>query len=278
MRAGKLFLLLLLLSSLSLFSFAQDKHQPYAALNGNWLLAGSEDPTQFPFLALAMGVSGNMVYGEGNLQVNCSSKGGMSISFFSTGQIASDGSFLLTASSSLSQIVIRGKVPAEGASAWSGSYSASNLTIRSTDPSKSCADVSGDFEATLYPPLDGTYAGTITGKGLAPGISVSAAITQGAFTSGRRSESGPVYFYTPLSATITVSGLSSHLSVTIPVSPDTRIAGDTVLLTYSMDDGSVLMLAGSFTDSSQSALQVNFTISGNGKLGEVKGSGKLTRQ
>lgn len=268
MQAPKLFLLPLLFccvtfSCLTLTSCVQPTHSSSAALEGNWHIAGQlgNAPLQLvqsPLIAFSMGVSGSTVYANGSIDVTCTNGGAIGGSMYLTGSIASDGTFTLTnASEPLDsiQITIHGKVPAGGATAWSGSYTLANAS------DTSCAfNQSSSFVATLYPPLNGTYSGTITGPGYGSGITVTVQISQGQFTSASAPRSSAPTFFIPLSSSISVVGSSSYTSgstsaMGMPMLTD-GVAGNYFGLDYTMNDGTSLFLVGWFSDSSESTLQV----------------------
>ena len=278
MRSGKLFLVPLLLSGLCLVSCNQSNYQPRSALNGNWHIAGTEFFQQYPLLTLALVVSGNTVYGSGDVGVNCSGSGssvGSSLSV--TGQIASDGSFLLTNSASpldSIQVAIQGKVPAAGSKSWAGTFTLTNAVTQTL-----CVfNVSSDFVATAYAPLDGTYDGTLAGQGPGPGITVATQISQGVFTSFPRQSPLPPIYYIPLSATITVSGSPCFTSGTPSNDFLNSIGGNSFALSYAMNDGSTLLVNGWFTDSSESTLQLEVVTVIGGKCNGADYSGTLTRR
>jgi hypothetical protein len=277
-QASKLFLLPLLLSSLCLTSCVQNAPKSFAAINGNWHIAGGENSSQYPLLTLALGVDGNLIYGHGSVGVNCSSAGssiGGSLSV--TGQVASDGTFELTNASSLGsiQVAIRGRVPADGSTTWAGSFTLTNAASQTL-----CTfDVQRDFVATAYPLLNGTYAGTITGRGVGSGMSIVTQVAEGAFASLPRLSPNPPLYFTPLSATIIVSGSPCFTTGTTAATSLSEIAGDYFVLNYTMNDGSTLSIDGFFTDPSESILQVRPWFVNGGKCDGISGSGNtLTRQ
>ena len=134
-----------------------------------------------------MGVVGNRIYGSGDVFVLCSNgdgNGAFPMSF--TGSIAADGKFTLTNGSQSSiPATIQGQVPSVDSSnpnsvTWPGTYT---LAATGCNPGPS-----GNFTATLYPPLEGTYAGTISGPNSSSGqsssptaLQLTAQISQGAF-------------------------------------------------------------------------------------------------
>jgi len=280
-NARKLFLASIFVSALLVTSCGGNSQNSYTSLEGNWHLAGGEAPSQYPLLTLAIGVSGNMVYGSGDVGVNCSSgDAAIGSSFTVTGQIASDGTFTLTNVPTNSafplntiQVVIRGKVPAKGATTWAGNFTITNAATETT-----CTfDVSSNFAAVLYPPVNGTYAGTLTGRGFDSGITVATSITQGAFTPLPAPSSIPPSYYNPLSATITVTGSSCFTSGTTNSSLSS-ISGEHFTLIYAMDDGSTLHLSGWFSDPSELTVQPAIASVINGKCNGAFGSGTLNRQ
>jgi hypothetical protein len=287
MRARRLFLLSPLLSCLSLTCCVQPLAKSYAALNGNWHIAGGPNSSQYPLLALTIVVNGDLVYGSGTVGVNCANSGssfsliGSGFSF--TGQIASDGTFLLTNSSlDGAQIAIKGEVPRVGSTTWAGSF-----TITNAPTATSCSfDVSSNFLATAYPPLNGKYTGTITGPGLGSAITISTQVSQGAL-SQTPVPGGPSYAlssYIPLSATTTVSGSScfatgtSAQATATSTLPPSTLNGDLFLLSYVMNDGSNFQILGWLSDPSESTLQVQVAEVVGGNCNGENGNGVLTLQ
>jgi hypothetical protein len=286
MQAGKLFLVYFLFSSLCLTSQAQDAPAPYSALNGNWNLAGGRNSAgKKLFLSLSIGVSGDSVYGSGFVDVNCSEKGrSHGSSIFLIGQMAPDRTFQLTNSARPDvriQVSIQGTAPSDGETTWEGSFTITN-SVRLTE----CTiDLSNDFVASAYPPLNGTYVGMINGHGLGPGITISAQITQDAFSFSSLTSSNPTFFAL-LSSTISVSGSPCFTKGTSTQGNATDlitkslIRGDEIDLRYSMNDGSTLLVVAWLTDLSESALKINMARVDGGKCdGAIAmDSGTLTRQ
>jgi hypothetical protein len=266
-----------LFSCLFVTSCNESNYQPVSPLNGNWHIAGTAFFQPYPLLTLALIVSGNTVYGNGDVGVNCSSGGwGIGGSLGVKGQIAADGTFLLTNAFSGDSIhvAIQGKVPAEGSESWAGSFTITN----SASQTLCTFDVSSDFVATAYPPLDGRYDGTLAGQSLGSGITAATQITQSAGTSfPRRSPLAPIY-YIPLSATIAVSGSPCFTSGKTSNAPLNSIGGNTFELNYTMNDGSTLLVNGSFSDPSESSLQLDVATVIGGKCNGAYYSGTLTRQ
>ena len=268
MRASKPFFLLLFLSSFCFTSCVQTPPKSYVGLNGNWHIAGQQGISpdlvaQSPLLTFALVVNGDVINASGYFGFNCSEGNGSSISIMSlTGQIAPNGTFLLTDTTSLDggQITIHGRAPVDGATTWAGSYA---ITGETGFFSGCSFNGSSDFVADAYSPLNGTYTGTITGLGHGPTITVTTQVTQGALTSTTLGPSLPATYFAPLTGTISVSGSSSFTSGTTIVGPvqslSNSLRGNTFVLTYLMNDGSKLTLEGWLTDSTESTLQIQNT-------------------
>lgn len=145
MRARAILAVTFLFSGLCFACRAQDEPKPYAELNGNWRLTGEHSLAQSPYLAVVLGVSGNLVYGEGQFTVMCSGVVGVPVvsGWFSVaGKIEQDGTFLLTdVAAPRPGIKIWGTVPGTGELAWSGSFSITAFVkVRSgSEPTQSCA-------------------------------------------------------------------------------------------------------------------------------------------
>jgi hypothetical protein len=296
MKTKRKVLLLLFFSGFCIASLAQDATKTYSALNGIWHIAGARGPSHFPFLALSIAVNGDTVYGTGSLEVTCSNRrgSGQGTTVSVIGNIAGDGSFLLTNTKGEArfapQVSIRGRIPAGEERTWGGS-----LTIATVTAWPDCAfRDSRDFVATPYPTLSGTYTGTINGPDLGAGLTISLQITQtqvvadDAFRSddaARPDELSPSMeppFYTPLNATIAVSGYRRFTAEAVATKTHMwwadRVAGDGFSLEFPVEDGSTVALAGHYTKLSGSTLEVLYGRFVNGKPTKEIGSGNLARQ
>lgn len=148
-------------------------------IEGNWNIAGirgtsSSSVTYSDYLSLAIMVSGNTVYGSGDIGINCPNNGfSVGGSLLVSGLMKSDGTFILTNGSVADsiQVKIDGKVPPRGATSWSGKLS---LTMASCP-----LESTQVFVATPLPVLSGTYAGIIGGLMKAPDAQVSMQVAQG---------------------------------------------------------------------------------------------------
>lgn len=283
---ARMLLALLLLSGFFLCScggrlIAPSPANSYSAIDGNWDLVGEPSApfglsTTYPSLNLTMGVVGNTVYAVGQAAVQCSPTSAIGVGLSLTGQIASDGTFRATNSASpLAGILvtIQGTVPAAGASTWNG-----NFTIAGSSTMTNCTvDQSGSFDATLYPALNGSYAGTFTGLGGGSGVTLLIQVAQGAITALPGPASAPIRYYAPLSGTISVSGSPCFTTGTASNSFISEISGTSFWLFFAMNDGSTLQLSGWFADPGGKTLQIDSVLVLNGPCSGA-GGGTLTRQ
>lgn len=290
MQARKLSLIPLLLVILCLTSCGgSSKSKSYTAINGNWHVAGEPnfaqatagEPNfaQAPYMVLTMGVDGNTIYASGEAEATCSNKDGkigLGLRTNMSAQIASDGSFVMTSGTNpidSALLTVRGTIPADGSKTWSGSYSFAS----GSQQSYCTFNFAKAFVATEIQPLDGTYAGTMNVSGSGTDIQVVTQITQDPFVGVAHNLTGG---YTPLSATITVTGFPCFTTGT--TANPTRITPSSIdgyqfALNYTMNDGSSLNLEGVFADSSGSILQLQGIGVIGGKCAGTFG-GTLTRQ
>jgi hypothetical protein len=247
-----------------------------AALNGNWYITGNQQLKQYPFLSIALVVSGNQINAQGDMMVTCANlpanpQGGW---FTLTGQINSDGTFHLGnffPGGAMPQLTIDGSAPASGTSTWSGTYSFTSPTA----PINCIVNQAASFTATPLAPINATYAGTLTGA--AGNLTVNATIAQGAGITVLGP--GTPYSYLPLSGTITVSGSPCFTHGTSSASNNgSQIEGDLAGLGFIMNDGSLLWINGLFTSPSESALYPTFVGVTGGNCNQSSYQGTLTRQ
>jgi hypothetical protein len=183
-------------------------------------------------------------------------------SFFATAPIGSDGTFVLTNSSTSSdpiQITINGAVPSDGAPTWQGSY---KLTTSAS--TTSCVfNQSGSFSATQYPAFQGSYVGTITsGKGIATGTTISLQVSQSPPTFAYLGSQSTPFLYLPLTGTVTMSGSPCFSSGTFSQSANSVLTADSFLMSISGNDGSLGQIQGWFSDQTETTLQpfsINFS-------------------
>jgi hypothetical protein len=125
--------------------------------------------------------------------------------------------------------------------------------------------------------LTGTFTGTVVGTN----ITLSADVTQGAavvdptplpFTVS----SVPVYV--PLSGTITVGGVSCFTTgATSSAAATSYTTGDEFILTFTMSDGSTLLIKGSTADNTGNSYYFGLYPTGGECSTTVNGGGTLTR-
>jgi hypothetical protein len=264
---------------------------PAASSRGNWNIVGTGAPTSFPSLSFSLISNGNQLYASGPVQVSCNNAvllgGGGGVNL--TGEIASDGTFQLTDPAGIGlslggdpvQIVVSGTVPQSVGSSWAGTYS-----ITTPAGSVACAaNETGSFVAAPYVTLDGTYAGPLVAANTgATGVSVSVNVMQGAPVDLRLGtpNSPQNFYYLPVSGTASVSGIQcfthgSTDSSTSTLAGFNSIGGSSVEMTFVMDDGSHLVLNGTFADTQESSLNLMLISVIDGQCSGGY-SGTLTRQ
>lgn len=256
---------------------------PASNISGNWHIVGAHSMSQFPLVAFAVGVSGNTVYGNGDIGVNCSQgssalgASAIAASVAVTGQVASDGSFQMSNAAEPSdtiQISIEGTLPKDGATTWNGHFTLANAASQT-----GCLfSYSEDFTATSYSPLTGTYSGTITGPKLTSGLNITISVSQGQPTISTNVPLSNLGVTIPLSGSVNVTGSSCYSSTTAAAAAASSIAGDGFGLIFPMDDGSTLTVQGWFADPTESTWQVQTTHTAMGACSVEAGSGTLTRQ
>lgn len=252
---------------------------PVSNIDGNWHIVGAHSIPQFPFVALAVGASGNTIYASGDVGVNCSQlSAAIGGTMYLTGQVASDGSFQMSNAASpvdTIQLTVEGKIPPTGATTWNGHFTLANAASQT-----GCLfNNSGDFTATAYAPFTGTYAGTVTSPSIpSPGVSITLSVVQGEPTFSAQPPLGTQDFTIPLTGSATVSGSSCYTAGSATAASGSLIRGDAFGLAFPMSDGSTLRLTGWFTDATESSLLVQFEQSSVGSCSVRAGAGTLIRQ
>ena len=245
---------------------------PPTTLDGNWGLAGTRTPATYPILSTSLHVQGSQLTGRGTMQIQCSSTAPLSLqvdnSFELSGQVAADGTFTATSSTPrlpalAYTITLSGSSPTAAApNTWTGTYTVT-ASLPSVNPPLAvtpCA-YSHTFTATPIAALTGTYSGTVTsllvssGPVLGPNVALSLQVAQqpAAFVNH-----GALSTYElPLTGTLNVTGSTCFSSgSTASAQFPGRITGDIFQLTFLMNDGSQLVLAGNLSDLSASSLSV----------------------
>lgn len=256
-------------------------HVAAPALTGNWNIVGDSSFRHFPSVSFALIESGSDLYAQGIFLADCRNHpvgGGGSVEL--RGQAAPDGTFVLIQPVSNSiridgdpvQVIVHGMAPIGGAGGWSGTYS-----ITTPAGSSGCLlGDSGSFTAVPFQPVSGTYSGTLREDNLGPGKpTVSVVVTQGDPVA-QSVANGQTYWRLPLTGTISVSGIPcfTHGSTGLYL---TSVAGSHIAMAFTMDDGSLLTLTGSLTDTSSASLNVIAFSAFGGQCSQAY-SGTLTRQ
>lgn len=228
-------------------------------LEGNWNLVGDGLSGGTPAISFALSINGTAVHGYGLVSFSCTPAVGLfgtgGGSFDVDGTVAADGSFDLQVPSPLQgpngeAVEIRGHVPTWGSSGWQGSYS-----LMKPASSAACGmTASGSFTATRMGPLNATYVGTLgQTNGLTGSASVTMRVVEGK-TAVYQHATEPGY-YLPLSGELQVSGISCFSSGAMQSNPNSQIGGYLEVSTFTMNDGSEVLLNGSFVHSDESTLQ-----------------------
>lgn len=234
-----------------------------ALLKGNWLIVG-DLPVFFTNLATAkfglaatLDVINGQVIANGNVFYPCGGSGAGGTAAFTPATIAADGTFTLqtlqSATSPTPTVVetIHGTVP-QTAGAWSGTYSATNAN-------PGCAPVSGTFTAVPIQPVTGTFigSGTLGPANSNMGAAETATLTlqQGGPSSlDVASTATYVNSVNELTGSITVTGNACFKKGTLGTG--SRVDGNTVAVSFVMDDGSDLTMTGNLKDTAASTIVV----------------------
>jgi len=282
MRAGlKFFVVFLLLACVGLLSgcgpwqsslatAAGGVPGPPANLNGNWLISGSlpSGTTAPPAngvlnFAATLSASNGQITGAGTFSYPCSGLSG-SYGFTITGSVGSSEAF--TAQASIPQpgvsLNFSGTPPSQSDGVWSGTYTYVNPGCPQT--------LSGKFTATPLGNLTGTYTGSTSlspGYGTGTPVSLTVQLTQGGnvtLPSGTTE-----YSAYALAGAITVTGSTCFHSGALATSTNYQyaVAGNYVNLVFTMDDGSTLDMAGTFTDIAANMISISSGVVSSGPCG-----------
>jgi hypothetical protein len=283
MVAGKLLLLCGFLSGFCRALPAQETPRPFEALNGMWHIAGTRNPSQYPFLAISFAVQGDMVYGFGDLQVRCLNRDANSgTTLWVAGKVNADGSFVMTSSQVFNdpfvQATIRGAVPSEGSTEWAGS-----LTLANSSSGRDCVfNYARDFVATAYPSLGGSYAGSIHSPSVGPGLDITLRLAPGEISCNESPGSSGPFCATQMNATIEVSGYRNFTAEAVATRPHSggvdNLQADGFSVEFPLEDGSRVSVYGFYSDGRGSALHVAYSTWIDGKPAREGGSGVLIRQ
>jgi hypothetical protein len=227
-------------------------------------------------LAMSFDVTGNDVVATGFASGSCAPPSPpfviAAFSFGATvsGTIAADGSFTLQSPGNVpvDSLSIQGKIPQANGDPFLGSYTASF-----NSPTGKCmASYSGMFTATSFPPVSGVYTGTgstlttTNGVSSATPIAVQVTLQQGGMvTNPATGVSKPSSI--ALTGSIRVQGFPCFTTGVTSAIHASRMEGNMVGATFTMDDGSALSLSGALTDSTEAHISgVGFVVTG-GKCG-----------
>jgi len=256
---------------------------PPANLNGDWLISGSlpslpSTAQQNGVLnfAATLSVSNSQVTGAGSFSYPC---GGLvaAFGFAISGVVDSSGTFTAeVASPSLQQdgvsLTFSGTVPSQDGGVWSGTYTYVNPGCPQT--------LSGSFTSTPLGTLTGTYTGSTSlspGYGSGTPVSITLQLTQGGNVTLPGGASG--YSADTLSGTIAVTGSTCFHSGTIASSNRYQyaVSGNYVDLPFTMDDGSLFDLTGTFTDIAANTISISSGAVSSGACASNR-TGTLTLQ
>ena len=227
---------------------AQGDVKGASALAGNWhLMGGWGLPLDGLRLTISLEVNGNTVRGGGDLQTFCQiDKSGSGTTFSLAGEVAADGSFVLTDPSFVpgrstipKPISIIGTVPEMASHQWSGKF-----YFPAMGRSKCSAEMSGEFTATPLPALKGLYSGRIN---LADASTVGATMDV---------DQGPGV---SVHAKLTLSNWSKYpadVPITYESESPSRVNGDELFLYFPVDRGTPITAIGRFTDETELKLQL----------------------
>lgn len=240
---------------------------------------------------MTFSVVGDQIVGSGSVQIPCGQPagGGLFSAFVGggvvlNGSIPKDGSFIAQTPASqpadLSTLQVQGSLPSSNASSWSGSY-----TFSSND--SGCPfNSSASFTAVRITDLTGTYIGsaslpaqTLSGdpaSGSAQPASFTFSFQQGLTTPETQTVNEGM-----VNGSVQVQGASCFSSGQIQAQGQlqNRLLGTRFLVTFTMDDGSHLLLSANIEDNLSSKLGVISLLVEGGKCdGQSTEPFELSRQ
>jgi len=256
-------------------------------LAGNWMITGPLPSTSIPFsgmgtglfsLAMSFDVTGDNITASGYASGFCASastppiyNAAFSFGSLTTGVVAADGSFTLQTpqNTPVTSLLVQGKVPQMNSDQFSGTYMAS---FNSTIGRPCVGNSAGMFTATSLPLVSGVYSGTGNFQTLTNGVSTATPITmQVSLKQGATVLDPATGLSKPskiaIGGSIRVQGFPCFTSgsadtTLLPIGgePISSIAGNTVVVNFTMNDGSTLNLTGSFTDATESHISALFFV------------------
>jgi hypothetical protein len=253
-------------------------------LAGNWLITGPMPTYSFPLpgtglfsLAMSFDVTNNNITASGYGSGFCASASSppiyneaFSFDSLTTGVIATDESFSLQSPQNISDysLSLQGKVPEMNAGQFAGTYAATFNSIGSACVGNS----GGTFTATSFPIVSGVYAGTGKFQSLTNGVltvtpvTIEATLRQGAAVldpaTGLSKPSNIA-----IGGSIRVQGFpcfTSGIANTTLFSPTkepfSSIAGNIMRVSFTMNNGSTLILTGALTDATENHISALFSV------------------
>ncbi len=238
-------------------------------LAGNWLLAGSM-PTGYGVTSSALSVtatfdvSGSNVSGIVQVQLPCATAGALGVPLILQGTVVADGSFTLNsvAVAGFAQtFTLQGKAPSVAGGAWSGNFSFTN-------PGAACGGTtSGAVAAVSVPLISGTYLAMASLgnplNNLLQGVALKLVLQQGGTIGSTGATSNLA-----LSGTMTVSSSTCITSGTTLAAPAGGfVEGAQVGTTFTMNDGSTVLLDGQVTSMTGSTISALLITTKQGSCG-----------
>ena len=206
-------------------------------------------------VAASFQVTGTSITGSANMQGVCGIGGGFGEGFVNaiTGTVTPDGTFTAgfsAAGTNAQTLTIQGTVPAEAGGGWEGTF-----TFTSPGSVDICAtSYAADFTAVSFPIVLGAFSG-------------SGALTSGVLSSGSAISGGTVY---SVDVNLTQEGIGADQAVTGSIKTTgfpcftsgtsetylNDITSNVLNLSYVMDDGATVQLAGSVNNITSSQIAV----------------------
>jgi hypothetical protein len=257
---------------------------PVSPLAGNWLITGPMPTysvtlpgTNVFSLAMSFDVTDNNITAFGYGSGFCSStpsppiyNEAFSFGSLTTGVIATDESFSLQSPQNIRDysLSLQGKVPEVNAGQFAGTYAATFNSIGSA----CVANSGGTYTATSFPIVRGVYAGMGKFQSLTNGVltvtpvTIEATLRQGAAVldpATRLSKPSNI----AIGGSIRVQGFpcfTSGIADTTLFSPSkepfSSIAGNIMRVSFTMDNGSTLILTGALTDATENHISALFSV------------------
>lgn len=247
-----------------------------SALNGNWLITGDMPDFLLSFgntrsfgIAATLDVVNGQVYATVADFYPCSGLGSSGGGGgFIPGQIATDGSFTLQSGSPIFiptiTLTIQGNVPTTASTSWSGTYSGTNSNT-------GCAPVSGTFTAIPVQPVTGTFSGSGSLGALSPNATMTFTLHQGGpSTLDPPAGIAVIDSVNAVTGSISLQGTPCATTGTMDI-PAGVLLGNSLAATFTMNDGSHLLLRGTVDDPAVPSLHVQSVLISGGPCDKTFG-------